>query len=131
MKTILVAALVLVASLPASVAYAQQVEITAPAPPRDRAGEGIIAPGLQYEMTRPDDSSYYPPGPRVHYDPAFIGALSTETETPTTTGRVGFAGWTSPNTPVTSPQSGYRDVTGYFAFGFAVEWGGPPKRPLR
>ena len=32
-----------------------------------------------------------------------------------------------------APASGNREVTGYFAIGFAFEWGGPPltKRPVR
>lgn len=70
----------------------------------------------------------------VRHDPAFIGPLSNKTESPRSTGRVGIAGWTSPNTPVGSAQN-YREITGYFAFGFALEWGGPPppvkKSPAR
>jgi hypothetical protein len=110
-------------------AAAQQVHITAPAPPREPGIEGIIGPELQYELTQPDDARYLPPGPRVHHDPAFIEPLSVATET----GRMGLAGWTSPSAAIGGPASGNREVTGYFAIGFAFEWGGPPltKRPVR
>ena len=113
----------------AGAAGAQQVEIRAPAPPRGVDIEGIINPGLQYEITRPDDSRYLPPGPRVHYDPAFIEPLSVPTET----GRMGVAGWTAPTAAMGGTQSGARDITGYFTIGFAFEWGGPPppKPPAR
>ena len=125
--------LLLLADLAAGVAAAQQVDVAAPSPPRERGEEVIVGPGLQYEITQPDDGSYVPAGPRVHHDPAFIGPLSRPTQTLTTTGRVGLAGWTSPSATVGSPASGGREVTGYFALGFAFEWGGPPpsKRPVR
>ncbi len=108
---------------------AQQVHITAPTPPRERGIEGIVGPELQYELTQPDDARYLPPGPRVHHDPAFIEPLSKATES----GRIGVAGWTSPSAAIGAPASGNREVTGYFAIGFAFEWGGPPltKRPVR
>jgi hypothetical protein len=124
----------LIVALAAGVAAAQQVEIKAPTPPPQRVPETIITnPGLQYEITQPDDSRYMPPAPRVHHDPAFIGPLSTATETPTSTGRIGLAGWTAPSTAMGGWTSGARDITGYFALGFAFEWGGPPpaKRPVR
>ena len=123
----------LLTGLAAGVAVAQQVDVTASPPPRERGVTGVIEHGLQYEITQPDDASYAPPGPRVHHDPAFIGPLSIPTQTPTTTGRMGIAGWTSPSVMVASPASGGREVTGYFALGFAIEWGGPPpsKRPVR
>lgn len=109
-------------------AAAQQVEIKAPTPPRGYEIDGIINPGLQYEMTQPDDARYVPPGPRVHHDPAFIEPLSSPTET----GRIGVAGWTAPTAAMGGQQSGARDITGYFAIGFAFEWGGPPtKAPAR
>jgi len=133
MKGLLVVLSLLLTSLVAGVAAAQQVDVTAPLPTRERGAEGIIEHGLQYEITQPDDASYVPPGPRVHHDPAFIAPLSIPTQTPTTTGRMGIAGWTSPSVTVASPASGGREVTGYFALGFAFEWGGPPpsKRTVR
>lgn len=133
MNALVVGLSLLLTGLAAGVAVAQQVDITASPPPRERGVGGVIEHGLQYEITQPDDASHLPPGPRVHHDPAFIGPLSRPTQTPTTTGRMGIAGWTSPSVTVASPASGGREVTGYFALGFAFEWGGPPlsKRPVR
>ena len=110
-------------------ALAQQVNITAPAPRPERGIDGIVGPELQYEITQPDDARYLPPGPRVHHDPAFIEPLSKATET----GRIGVAGWTSPSAAIGAQATGNKEVTGYFAIGFAFEWGGPPltKRPVR
>jgi hypothetical protein len=133
MNVLVVTLSLVLTGLAAGVAAAQQVDVTASPPARERGVGGVIEPGLQYEITQPDDASYVPPGPRVHHDPAFIGPLSIPTQTPTTTGRMGIAGWTSPSVMVASPASGGREVTGYFALGFAIEWGGPPpsKRPVR
>lgn len=129
MKRLALALSVVFVAFGAGAAAAQQVHITAPTPPREGGIDGIIGPELQYEITQPDDSRYLPPGPRVHHEPAFIEPLSKATET----GRVGVAGWTSPNVAIGAPATGNREVTGYFAFGFAFEWGGPPmtKRPVR
>jgi hypothetical protein len=120
---------VLMIVLAAGVAAAQQqFEIKAPTPQRGQDIDGIIGPGLQYEITQPDDARYLPPGPRVHYEPAFVEPLSSPTET----GRKGVAGWTSPTAAFGGTQSGAREITGYFAIGFAFEWGGPPpKAPAR
>ena len=128
MKRYALAMVFTVTVLTGGVASAQQFEIKAPAPTRGQAIEGIINPGLQYEITQPDDARYLPPGPRVHYEPAFIEPLSSPTET----GRKGVAGWTSPTAAMGGTQSGAREITGYFAIGFAFEWGGPPlKSPAR
>jgi hypothetical protein len=113
-------------------AEAQQVEIAVPTPETTREPL-IIPPGDHGQATRPSDADYYPQSPRVRHDPAFIGPLSSKTESLTGTGRAGVAGWTAPTPPVGSAQTGWREVNGYFAFGIAVEWGGPPpaKRTLR
>jgi len=118
-------ALALAASLwiPAT-GSAQQVDITAPAPTRPREPL-VVPPGDHDDATRPSDESYYPRGPRVRHDPAFIGPLSTKTPA----GRAGVAGWTAPAAPVGAEQTGFREVNGWFALGFAFEWGGPPARP--
>jgi hypothetical protein len=123
---------VLAVLVAAGAATAQQVEIRAPfkapvAPPPPPI-DGIINPGLQYEVTQPDDARYLPPGPRVHHDPAFIEPLSVERSSLTETGRMGAAGWTSPTAAMGGQQSGAREITGYFAIGFAFEWGGPPQK---
>ena len=126
MRRFLIPVLFVLTGLWAGVATAQQVEIKAKAPtqpaPSEQQIDGILNPGLQYEITRPDDSRFLPLGPRVHYDPAFIEPLSVPTET----GRMGVAAWTAPTAAMGGPLSGARELTGYFTIGFAFEWGGPP-----
>ena len=126
MRRSLIAFVLVLTGLFAGVATAQQVEIKAKAPappaPREQQIEGILNPGLQYEITRPDDSRFLPLGPRVHHDPAFIEPLSVPTET----GRMGVAAWTAPTAAMGGRLSGVHELTGYFTIGFAFEWGGPP-----
>ena len=105
MKRLTLIFAVLAVVLTAGVAGAQQFEIKAPAPTRGHDIDGIIGPSLQYEITQPDDARYLPPGPRVHYEPAFIEPLSVPTET----GRKGVAGWTSPTAAMGGTQSGARE----------------------
>src|SRR5881296_936800 len=93
-----VVVVVALALLVAAPAAAQQVEIEKPAP----------APG------------------RREREPGFIRGLSSARVTPASTGRIGVAGWTAPNTPVGSPVSGWGEINGWFAIGFAVTWDGPP-----
>lgn len=110
-------------------ALAQPVVITAPTIPVRPPEPIVIPPGDHGQATRPSDADYYPQSPLVRHDPAFVGPLSSKTESPRGTGRFGLGGWTSPNTPVGSVGSGgtgYREVSGWFAFGFTFEWGGPP-----
>ena len=78
----------------------------------------------------PHDSSA-PPAPgvpgrdvRVDHAPAFIEPLVGTYETPTTTGQFGLSGWIAPN-PLVGPP--YRDVNGWFSFGFSLTW--DPKPP--
>jgi hypothetical protein len=106
-------------------AVAQPVEITAPTPSVRPPEPIVIPPGDHGQATRPSDADYYPKPPMVRHDPTFIGPMSSKTETLRSTGRVGFAGWTAPTPPVGSAQT-WQEVTGYFALGFAIEWGGPP-----
>jgi hypothetical protein len=98
-------------------AFAQEVEITAPPPPRERL---VVPPGDHDQATRPSDADYYARTPGVRHAPTFIGPLSRKTQT----GRVGAAGWTSPASPVGALQV-HREITGWLAFGVALEWGGP------
>jgi hypothetical protein len=125
MQAIVIGALIGLALWSAAPAQAQQVDIAIPAPEPKREPL-IIPPGDHGQATRPSDADYYPNPPRVRHAPAFIGPGSSKTETPTGTGRAGIAGWTSPTTPVGAEATGWREVSGYFAFGIAVEWGGPP-----
>jgi hypothetical protein len=114
------------AVLLATPTWAQEVEIKKPAPPTAPEPErNMIPPGL-YDETRPSDADHYPRGGQVQYDPAFIRPLSSKRETPTSTGRAGISGWTSPNTPVGPPSSGWKEVSGYFALGLSFTWDGPP-----
>jgi hypothetical protein len=104
------------------------VQIQVSRPPAEREAR-VVPPPLHYETTRPPDVDYYPHaegGVKVEHDPAFIEPLAYKYETPNGSGRVGFSGWTSPNPPIGSPVSGWRDVSGYFALGFSVTWDGPP-----
>src|SRR2546422_9267273 len=118
MRVVVVVALALLAAAPAA---AQQVEIEKPAPPPGRRERepAVIAPGLSGEG-RPIDADNYPKGGRVPYEPGFIRGLSSARVTPASTGRNGVAGWTAPNTPVGSTVSGWGEINGWFAIGFAV-----------
>lgn len=111
----------------ASLAAAQDVRIQAKPPEREPRPEIITTPGGHYEQSRPTDREFYPDGPRVEHDPAFIEGLSGEYETGNTTGRVGLSAWTSPNTPVGPEVTGRRELNGWFGFGFSVTWGAPSR----
>jgi len=114
-------------------AAAQQVDVRqAPAAPRptielepDERPSGIGG------ATRPSDGDVYPRGATVPHDPTFVPGLSARRTTPTSTTRIGIAAWTSPNTPVGSPNTGWSDVSGWFGFGLAVTWGDPPPQPVK
>jgi hypothetical protein len=128
MRTIVLALVALgcFATLPAA---AQQVEIEAKTPTVERPAR-VVAPPLHYETSRPPDADVYNyGGTKVEHDPAFIEPLAGTYETTNGSGRVGLSGWTAPNQPVGSPVSGWRDVSGWFAIGFSVTWGGPPAAP--
>lgn len=117
--------LILLAGLGAAPVMAQPIQIEKPAPapvPEPR----IIRPAPGAEPTRPTDADYYPGGGQVGYEPAFVAQASRKLETPRSTGRMGLAGWTSPNTPVGPASAGHEEVSGWFAFGFAIIWDGPP-----
>ena len=113
-------------ALVAAPAVAQDVKIQAPQKARERPDTGTQT-RLPYDRTRPSEHDYYPDGPRVSHDPAFIEPLSTEYQGADSSGRVGIAGWTSPNPPLGPEVIGHREVTGWFGLGFTVTWGGPPR----
>jgi len=126
--------LLLLAASPALAQPLIPLERTPEPQPQRPSEPFVVPPGNHFQMTRPTDADHYPIPPRVNYDLAFITPLSTKTETPTSTGRMGFAGWVSPATPVGAEQTLARWDIGWFALGFAIEWGGPPpaapaKRP--
>ena len=125
MRKRIMVAMASLALLGATAAWAQDVKIDAPPPPREPR---IITPGLLYE-TRPREESIYPGyAPTVPHDPAFIRPFTTEVETPTSTGRLGLSGWTAPTLPVGPSGTGLRENTGSLNFGFGWTWGGPPPR---
>jgi hypothetical protein len=119
--SILIAGLGLLIALPA----AAQVQIESERPPSEREAR-VVPPPLHYETSKPRDHDFYPQGTKVDHDPAFIEPLASRYETATGSGRIGLSGWTAPNQPVGSPVGGWRDVSGWFALGFSVTWGGPP-----
>ncbi len=124
----MVQAIPLLLSLVAAPVLAQQVEIKAKPPVVPRPE--VITPGLRYEMSRPTDGAFYILAPRVEHDPAFIEPFVTDLQSPTSTGRAGVSGWTSPNTPVgSSAARAWGEENGWFALGFSFTWGGPP--PVR
>jgi len=116
--TCVVGALLLVA---ATVAAEPGIDIsTTPAPPERGPLE---ASPPKDDRTHPS-IGFFSGGPGVSHDRVFIGpTLRSETT------EFGFSAWTAPNTPVGSPQSGWREVNGWAAFGLMFTWGGPPHRP--
>ena len=131
MRTAIALILVAVGCFSTLPATAQQVEIEAKTPPVERPAR-VVPPPLHYETSRPPDADSYPyGGPKVEHDPAFIEPLAGTYETPNGSGKVGLSGWTAPNPPVGSPVSGWRDVSGWFAIGLSVTWGGPPAAPAK
>jgi hypothetical protein len=119
--------LTVVVALPAA---AQNVEIEATRPPAEREAK-IVPPPLHYETTRPPDGDVRPNlrGADVEHDPAFIEPLAGSYQTANGSGRYGLSGWTAPNSPVGAQSTNWQEVTGWFALGFSVTWGGPPAAP--
>lgn len=118
--------LALAVGLLAAPVLAQGVDLETRVPaPDERRFE--IRPPARDQVTRPEGADFYPEGPRVQHDPAFIEPFTVETET----GRVGLSGWTAPNTPVGPEVGGRREINGWFALGLTFTWGGPPtpRRP--
>ena len=125
LKTLGVAVAFALSLVAAGAAVAQsgvEIETSAPAPPKFE----IIrpeAPGS--EITRPRDADIYRGDPVINYDPAFIEPFTTETET----GRMGLAGWGSPVGVVTADGPAGMRQPGWLSFGWAITWGGPPRKP--
>lgn len=117
-------------ALAAMPAMAQDVKIEAPRPSTERP-DAVDRSRVPYDRSRPTDRDYYPDGPRVSHDPAFIEGMSSEYQRGNSSGRAGVAGWTSPNAPLGPGVMGYREVTGWFGLGFTVTWGGPPRTTPR
>ena len=86
---------------------------------------GIIPPTTEPARSRPEDADYYPNTGGIIHEPAFFEALSAKTESG---GRFGFAGWSSPNSPV---GADYNEINGWLSFGFAFTWSSPPVTPAK
>ena len=97
--------------LGASLSAADPIEMKRPPSRPDR-----VAPSIPDRDLRPWQ-------PAVPYQPAFLAPLTKEGRN----GRVGAAGWTSPNLPAGSRGAAEPESSGVFGFGLAVERGAPPR----
>jgi len=95
---------------------AQQLEV----PQQDR---GALAPNEQRARPRMPGVDLYPHQAPAPYEPGFVAPLTKET----VTGRMGVAGWTSPNPRVGSRGASDSQDTGWLGFGFGMVWGGSPR----
>ena len=95
---------------------AQQLEI----PQRDR---GTLAPNEGRARPRMPGADLYPHQAPAPYEPGFVAPLTKET----TTGRMGVAGWTSPNPRAGTHGASNSQDTGWLGFGFGMVWGGSPR----
>jgi hypothetical protein len=122
-RTLPLVALPLLLAVTASTA--QQLDLQSPRPETssDRHGPAREASRSRAHAAEPD---LYPHRPAVPYQPGFIESLSKETAT----GRAGIAGWTSPNTSVGARGAADPENPGWPSVGFAIEWGGSPKRTM-
>jgi hypothetical protein len=84
---------------------------------------GTLAPEEQRARPRMSEADRYPHEAPTPYEPGFVAPLTTETAT----GRMGVAGWTSPNTRVGSRGASDPHSTGWLGFGFGMVWGGSPQ----
>jgi hypothetical protein len=82
------------------------------------------APARSYGNLQPGDADFYVSGPTVSPRPMFIGPTAR-----TGTTELGPSLWTAPQPPIGPAQSGWRDSSGWAAFGLTFTWGGPPHRP--
>jgi len=130
-------ALTLVAS---GAAWAQSPPAATPPPAQQQPGveiESTAPPPRKFEIIKPEvpineiqrtpDADFYSTygAPTLPYDPAFIAPFTKETET----GRMGLAGWTSPFGVVTFEGVDNTRQPGFLSFGFAISWGGAPRKP--
>jgi hypothetical protein len=95
---------------------AQQLEV----PQRDR---DKVAPEEQRSRPRMPGADLYPHQAPAPNEPGFVAPLTKETAT----GRMGVAGWTSPNPRVGARGASDSQDTGWLGIGFGVVWGGFPR----
>jgi hypothetical protein len=106
-------------------ATAQQLDLQSPVPEASRDRDHLRPEGTRSRSLMPQ-ADLYPHRPPVPYQPGFIEPLSKETAT----GRMGVAGWTSPNTSAGARAAADPENPGWPGLGFAVEWGGSPKKTM-
>jgi hypothetical protein len=106
-------------------ATAQQLDLQSPVPETSRDRSRFRHDESRTRALMPQ-ADLYPYRPAVPYQPGFIEPLSKETAT----GRMGVAGWTSPNTSAGSRGAADPDNPGWPGLGFAIEWGGSPKKTM-
>lgn len=97
--------------LGASLAAADPLEMKRPPSKTDK-----VAPSTP-------DRDLRPAQPPVPYKPGFLAPLTKDQRE----GRVGAAGWTSPNLPAGSRGAADPESNGVFGFGLAVERGPRPR----
>ena len=95
---------------------AQQLEV----PQRDLS---TLAPDEQRARSRMPGADLYPHQAPAPYEPGFVAPLTKETAT----GRMGAAGWTSPNPRVGAHGASNSQDSGWLSFGFGMVWGGSPR----
>ena len=95
---------------------AQQLEV----PQQDR---GALAPNEQRARPRMPGVDLYPHQAPAPYEPGFVAPLTKESAT----GRMGVAGWTSPNPRLGARGASDSQDTGWLGFGFGMVWGGSPR----
>lgn len=103
-------------------ATAQQLDLQSPVPETSRDRNSLPQKNNGTRTLVPENN-LYPLRTPVPYQPGFIEPLSKETAT----GRMGAAGWTSPNTSAGSRVAADPENPGWPSLGFAVEWGSPKK----
>lgn len=70
------------------------------------------------------EAASYPRDVGVRLNPAFVEPLVAQYESKAVGPvRLGVAGWTPPNVPVISAQSGGSEVSGWLSLGFSLIWG--------
>jgi hypothetical protein len=87
---------------------------------------GTLTPEEQRARPRKSGVDLYPHGASAPYEPGFVAPLTKETAT----GRMGVAGWTSPNPRVGARGASDSHSTGWLSFGFGMVWGSSPRRTM-
>ncbi len=110
------------------------VALVAPASAQSSGDEPSLDQRLRSYLNKMPDYTKDPPAApteaerfqdqsrRGREGPGYVGPLSTDTST----GRLGAAGWTATGSENAGRATAAPHQSGWFGFGFAVEWGGSP-----